>query len=114
MSPSVFAYTFRLAVHVVALVGVAVWKHLEASPLFVVALPVPFIHSFVVINDDSQAVPAPIDYLPVVGSLSEFFQFEIWRSLQFFEVDDVGFRNILFEHLHQVFIGRLTHDGADV
>lgn len=100
VGPGVLAYAFRLAIHVVTLVRVAVGKHLETDTLFVVALPVPFIHPFVVINDDSQPVPASVGYLPVVGSLSELFQFEIWRSLQFLEVDDPRFRNIFLKHLH--------------
>ena len=114
VGPYVFAYTFGLAIHVVTLVIVAVGKHLETNALFVVAFPMPFIHSFVVINDDSHAVPAPVDNFSVVSSFSEFFQLEIRRVLQFFEVNDVRFRNILLEHLHQVFVGRLAHDGADI
>lgn len=53
MHPSMFPNTFRLAIHILSLVSVAVGKHLKAITLFVVALPVTFINSVVVIDYDT-------------------------------------------------------------
>jgi hypothetical protein len=53
MDPGMFSNTFRLTIHIVALVSIAIGKHLKTSALFVVTLPVAFINSIVVIDYDT-------------------------------------------------------------
>jgi hypothetical protein len=77
LSPDIFSNAFWFAIDVLSFVNAAVREHLIAISLFVVALPVSFIYSIVVINNNTKPVTTAVNDLPVVRSLSIFFQFEV-------------------------------------
>lgn len=73
--PNVFSDSFGFAVDVLSLIGAAIWEYFEASALFVVALPMSFVNSIVVIDHHAESVPAAIDNLTIVCCLAVLFQF---------------------------------------
>ena len=82
--PLIFPNSFGPAIDVASLVYTAVRKTFIAFSVFQVTRPLSFIKALVVVKHHSQAMPLIVDYFPVKGSVSVFFQFQMWGVTQDF------------------------------
>jgi hypothetical protein len=109
LSPRVFPDSFGFSIYVLTLVCAAIGKHLEACALLVVAFPMSFVDSIVVIDHNSKSVTTTIHDFSIVCGLSVLFEFEVLRDFQFVEVDNVRSRHIFLELFNKVLERGLTN-----
>jgi len=89
LCPGIFSNSFGFAIDIFPVVSAAVGEHLEAGSLLVVAFPMPFVYSIIVIDHNSNPVATPIYDFSIIGRLSILFEFEVLGGFEFAEVDDI-------------------------